>query len=206
MNARDDIRIYNESCEPFEDLLRHIERRSASRLGLSIMPVDGRYAAGVWKRLFVLTLKRMATNQPSLARFTAVEALGIVGSSACSSFSYPKTAAPRHLLTKLKKMTRQSLRGLTGPRKGFHPEDLQHWLREGLRAFKDGVEKRNAVDLWKRCSRGLSRMPENLIPELKQRRTPRSRAMAFVARLAGVDEEGLKVTLSRRKKAMHSLQ
>jgi hypothetical protein len=49
-------------------------------------------------------------------------------------------------------------------------------------------------------------MPENLLLDLKLRRTPHSRAMAFVARLAGVDEDGLKVTLFRRKKARLSLQ
>lgn len=206
MDSAVDIRIYNESCPQLEDLLKQIRRRPAARLGSSVMPLDGRYAAGVWKRLFMLTLSRLATEQLSLARFTAVEALHVVGASASPSHLYPQTAHARYLLSKLKQIGKAPLRGRTSPKKGFHPIDLQEWNRDAVRVFQNGVNEQDALDLWKRCSGCRSRMPKGLMLDLKRRRTPRSRAMAFVARVAGVEEEGLKVTLHRRKNATHSLQ
>ena len=117
MDSAVDIRIYNDSCPQLEDLLKQIRRRPATRLGCFVISLDGRYAAGVWKRLFMLTLTRLAKEQPSLARGTAVEALHVVGSSASSSHIYPQTAHARYLLSKLKQIGKAPLRGRTSPKK-----------------------------------------------------------------------------------------
>lgn len=209
MDPYDDIRIYNGSCPPFKVLLQKIKRRPETRLGIydgvyPLMPVDRRYAAGIWKRLFLIALNRMATEQPSLARFTAVEALNVLGSSSSPSQIHPTTEPVRYLLMKLKRMKAQKLRGRTSPKNGFHPLDIQSWISEGVQVFKKGVNRQAAADLWKRC--GGNRMPENLIMELRHKRTPRGWARTFVARLIGVDEDGLKVTLSRQRRAQKRLQ
>jgi len=206
MDTIHDLRIYNESCPQLKDLLKQVRRQPAARLGASVMPLKERYSAGVWKRLFMIALTRLAAKQPSLARLTAVEALHIVGSSASPSRPYPRTTHARYLLSKLKQMETSSLRGRASPKKGFHPNDLHEWTRAAVRVFQNGLNQRDTAELWRQCSGGRSRMPKNLMLDLNQRRTPRSRAMAFVARLAGVDEDGLKVTLFRRKKARLSLQ
>ncbi len=206
MNSSDAVRIYNASCPSFDTLLRKIKRRSTTTLGHPAMPVDGTYSAGVWKRLFLIGLKRFATKQSSLARLTAVQALQIIESSSSPTSSHPKTAAPRYLIDLLKEIDGQPLRGLTRARNGFHPEDLARWVSEAQRVFRNGVRKSDAVGLWNRCSSGRSRMPSNLLVELKNKKTALSRARAFVGRVAGIDEETVKVSLHRWASPQRSLQ
>jgi hypothetical protein len=204
MNSSDDVRIYNESCPPLKTLLRRIKRRSETRLGPTVMPVDGGYAAGVWKRLFLLALKRMATQQESLARLTAVEALRILGASASPSRFHPQTASARYLLSTLRQTENEPLRGRTSPRNGFHPLDIQCWTSDAVLVFRDGVNKKDAADLWKRCSG--QQMPKTLMGELQNKRTPLARARTFVSRLVNVTDGGLRVTLHRQRRVRKPLQ
>jgi hypothetical protein len=204
MHAIDDVRIYNESCPPLGALLRKIKQRPAKKLGPSVMPVDERYAAGVWKRLFLLALERMATQQESLARLTAVEALRILGSSASPSQHHPQTESARYLLSIFGQTKDQPLRGRTSPRSGFHPLDIQRWTSDAMHVFRDDINKRDAADLWKRCSG--EQMPKTLMGELQNKRTPLARARTFVSRLVNVTEGGLRVTLHRQRRARKPLQ
>ncbi len=201
MPPDDNVRIYKESCPSLVQLMREIERRPAYKLGPSIVPVDKQYAAGIWKELFLIALHRMAKKQPSLAQLTAAEALGVVLSSAASSFVYPRTAGPRHLIQKLRAMKERSLRGLASPRKGFHPLVLQHWKGEAIKTFRDGCEPTSAFHLWKSCGGGGNRIPQTLLEEISKRRTPNSRAMAFLAALTGTEEHVLRPTMSRQRRS-----
>ncbi len=200
----DPILIYNQSCPSLETLVQDLKRKSAHKLGLSLMPVEARYAAGVWKRLFLITLKRMAKTQPSVARLTAVEALSVVGSSAGSTFLYPKTAAPRHLIGKLRTMNARSLRGNSSPRHGFHPEDLRRWKNEALRVFRETrPDKAIASALWKRCGGAGSQIPDRVLDEIKTKRNPNSQAIAFLAGLTGTEEQSLRPIMHRQRSSIN---
>ena len=206
MNSIDDVRIYNQSCPPLDALLRQIKRRPAEKLGHSVMPVDGRYAAGVWKRLFVLALKRMAINpkSESLARLTAVEALRIVGASASPSRLYPRTAPPRYVLSIFRQSDKQPLQGRTSPRNGFHPRDLHRWKCDAVRVLRNGYIKDDVAGMWKRWGGGP--VPKDLMAEIRTRRKPNSRALALLARFTCMEEGSLRITLHRHDKARNLLQ
>jgi hypothetical protein len=154
MDSDDDFRIYRDSCPPLEALVKQL--RSEHRPGLS----------GVWKRLFLIAVHRLKKSQPSLALLTAVEALRIIRSSAAASGRYEKSFPLRSRLAKLKAMDDRPLRGLTTPRKGFHPIDLHLWKNAALRTFKSGVDESTASNLWKQCGGSGLRIPKALYIEL----------------------------------------
>lgn len=196
MEPADKILIYNQSCESFETLVQRLKRTSAQKLG-----VEPRYAAGVWKKLFLTTLHRIAKEQPSMARLTAVEALNIVGCFSSPTSLYPKTATARYVLKKLHVMNARSLRGNASPRQGFHPIDLRRWKAEAMRVEQETslCDKAIASALWKRCGGKGSQIPDRVLDEIRTKRTPNSRAIAFVAGLTGTEAHILRIVMHRQR-------
>ena len=146
----------------FDAVIKKLRRRPSAQFRFLSVAADNRYAAAVWKRLFVIAIKRMARRQPELARLTAIEGLSVFYPYTVSNIGRPRAsiAELREVVHELRDIEHRSLRGATTPHpNGLHPEILCHRYEEARLCFLRRVDKNSIEELWKRWGGG--RVPLN---------------------------------------------
>jgi hypothetical protein len=192
---KDRVRIFNQSCPGLADLLSRLQHRPARLLGIRGIggSVDARYAAIVWKNLFVIALKRMGRRQQTLARVTAVEALKILSLVSTSS-KFPARgglSAIRH---------RSYSTGQLKPHTGLHPDVMVQRYWEAMTVVRGKeIRREELIALWRTWKAG--KVPTDLESDLAHFRGPHARAVCLLTKAFDyVDEESVQTLLSRARK------